>query len=196
MELAQSMPLHFREMDNSTLVTLGTLGEQNALREMLTRHIMTVDRVPYEQACEKFAEIDKVNYEGMYLLTLPYKVAMVTALTAGFASFPLVFDLGTAEWFNTNFVTTDVPGSEDLETMLEVGAWTWNWMEPPLGQLSFFLLCVQFSRGMMENIGIKPYEQRVRHMRAQHLADVFSKYDKNMVMAYSLSSRMIPEKET
>ena len=32
---------------------------------------------------------------------------------------------------------------EDLETILEVGSWTWGWMEPPLGQLSFFLLTLQ-----------------------------------------------------
>jgi hypothetical protein len=35
---------------------------------------------------------------------------------------------------------------KDLETWLEVGSWSWNWMEPPLGQISFFLLCLQYSR--------------------------------------------------
>ena len=47
-------------------------------------------------------------------------------------------------WFNDVMVTTDIPPPEDLETVLETGSWAWNWMEPPLGQLSFFLLCVQF----------------------------------------------------
>ena len=28
------------------------------------------------------------------------------------------------------YVTTDVPDDKDLETALEVGSWTWNWMEP------------------------------------------------------------------
>ena len=32
---------------------------------------------------------------------------------------------------------------------LEVGSWSWNWMEPPLGQLSFFLLCLQYSRAQV-----------------------------------------------
>ena len=30
-------------------------------------------------------------------------------------------------------------------------------MEPPLGQLSFFLLCLQFSRAQMANIGARPF---------------------------------------
>lgn len=41
-----------------------------------------------------------------------------------------MFDVNVALWFNENFVTTDVASDEDLETYLEVGAWTWNWMEP------------------------------------------------------------------
>ena len=31
-------------------------------------------------------------------------------------------------------MTTDIPEPRDLETWLEVGSWTWGWMEPPLGQ--------------------------------------------------------------
>ena len=46
-------------------------------------------------------------------------------------------------WFNERYVTADVPPEKDLETWLEVGSWTWNWMEPPLGTISFVLLCVQ-----------------------------------------------------
>ena len=29
--------------------------------------------------------------------------------------------------------SNQVPPPEDLETMWEIGTWTWNWMEPPLG---------------------------------------------------------------
>lgn len=39
---------------------------------------------------------------------------------------------------------------KDLETWLEVGAWTWNWMEPPLGTITFVLLCIQLSRSHMQ----------------------------------------------
>ena len=51
----------------------------------------------------------------------------------GFASIPLIFHLDTVSWFNSMYVTSDVPDSKDLETFLEVGGWAWNWMEPPLG---------------------------------------------------------------
>ena len=40
-------------------------------------------------------------------------------------------------------MTTDVPEDRDLETPLEVAIWTWSWMEPPLGQISFLLLTMQ-----------------------------------------------------
>jgi hypothetical protein len=45
--------------------------------------------------------------------------------------------------------------------VLEVGTWTWNWMEPPLGQLSFFLLTLQLVRAHMGNLGVKPYTAHV-----------------------------------
>lgn len=48
--------------------------------------------------------------------------------------------------FVQHMVTTEVPPDKDLETWLEVGSWSWGWMEPPLGQLSFFLLCMQLAR--------------------------------------------------
>lgn len=77
---------------------------------------------------------------------LPYLFAIVTATTAGFASFPLCFHEKSVTLFNEYFVTADIPPPEDRETWLEIGSWAWNWMEPPLGQISFFLLCLSFAR--------------------------------------------------
>lgn len=148
----------------------------------------SVDEVDYPTATEIFAAIEKKNNESASLLALPYKLAIFTATGAGFASFPLCFNLDIAKWFNTHYVTTDVPGVEDLETMLEVGAWTWNWMEPPLGQISFFLLCLQFSRAQIQNLGIQPYTERVKSMRASELSSAFPKYDKNIIKAFSESN--------
>ena len=56
---------------------------------------------------------------------------------------PLRAHPDTCLWFNEGFVTTEVAEAKDLETWLEVGSWSWTWMEPPLGQISFFLLCLQ-----------------------------------------------------
>ena len=124
--VAHALPLTYQEMDNSTLVTLATLGEHDACKEVLLRHIMDVDACDYDVARTRFKEISKENAAGAWILSLPYKIGIAAALVAGFGSFPMVFDLGTALAFNADFVTTDVPEPQDLETFLEVGSWTWN----------------------------------------------------------------------
>lgn len=143
---AGTMPLSCREMNNDQLITLGAMGNSDARKEILKRHIMVVDNVSYADACHTLEKIAAKNREGMWLLTIPYKVGIAVAVTFAFGSIPMVFDLGTVEWFNEIYVTTDVPEPRDLETPLEVGAWSWSWMEPPLGQMSFFLLCMQYTR--------------------------------------------------
>jgi hypothetical protein len=87
--------------------------------------------------------------------------------------------------FNEAFVTTDVPEPEDLETVLEVGSWSWNWMEPVMGQVSFFLLCLQFSRAQIEKLGFRPYTEKIKSIRAKRLAEAFPQYDSGVLMGYS-----------
>ena len=82
----------------------------------------------------------------MYLLGLPFQVAVATSLVAGLASIPMVFYLPTVEFVNDFYVTADQPPLEDLETALEVGSWSWMWMEPLLGVSTFVLLCLQYMR--------------------------------------------------
>ncbi len=141
-----TFPLSCREMDNASLLVLSAMGKYDARVEILKRHIMACDSVSYEAASKTFQLISMENRKWMWMASLPYQVGIVTAITAGVVSIPLCFHLPTVAWFNYHFVTTDVPGPQDLETFLEVGSWAWNWMEPPLGQISFFLLCLQFSR--------------------------------------------------
>ena len=129
LDTALSMPLEPCEMDNAMLVTLGALGSYQARKEILKRHIMCRDRVSYQQACATFRRIELKNKEYVFLLSLPYHVGIGAALCAGGLALPMVFNLPVAEWFNQHYVTTEIPEPEDLETMLEVGSWTWNWME-------------------------------------------------------------------
>jgi len=185
LDIAQAMPASCQEMDNGSLVTLGAMGNHEARKEILKRHIMVHDNVNYDQACDKFQEIADTNRQGMYLLAVPYSIGIGVAFIAGLSSIPLVFDLSTAEWFNTHYVTTDVPEPEDLETFLEVGSWTWNWMEPPLGQISFMLLTLQYCRAQMDNLGIKPYTSKIKQMRGERLAKAFPQYDSRFLIAYS-----------
>jgi hypothetical protein len=144
--LAMAMPTSVREMDNSTLITLAAMEDHEACSEMLIRHIMTRERSSYATALRSFYELDAYHREGMSAYLLPYQIGVATGVSAAFLSIPLVFHLPTVHWFNELYVTTDIPEPQDLETWLEVGSWSWNWMEPPLGQISFFLLCLQFSR--------------------------------------------------
>jgi len=184
-EVAKSLPTSCRVMDNSSLLTLAALNVLDARVEVLKRHIMSVDNVSYEEAEITFEQISAVNREGLLLTTIPYKLGITASLTAAFASFPLCFHEPTVHYFNEHFVTADIPEEKDLETALEVGSWAWNWMEPPLGQISFFLLCLQFARSQLQNIGIRPYTKYIKSRRADMLAARYPQYDAGILKSYS-----------
>lgn len=172
-ETAKSMPREFEQMSNDTIVVLARMGDQEAREERLIREIMLCDDVSWEEAQPRFNEMMTANRKGMWLATFPYKVGLVTSVTGAVLSIPMVFDYNTILWFNEHYVTTgrllrpsspdrstinfshffslslhipDIPEPADLETWLECGAWAWNWMEPPLGTISFVLLALQFAR--------------------------------------------------
>ncbi|CAJ1933258.1 unnamed protein product [Cylindrotheca closterium] len=186
MEIAKLMPVGLPEMNNETLVTIAALGHHQARCEALVRHIMSIDGVDYDAATTKFQEIEQSNRAGMAVY--PYFIGISGGMLAAFGSLPLVFNLNTAVWFNEFYVTTDIPEPKDLETMLEVGSWTWNWMEPPLGALSFSLLCLQYARAQMENLGLHPYTTQVVNSRADKLAAAFPQYDPFLLRQFSKSA--------
>lgn len=97
----------------------------------------------------------------------------------------MIFDINTVMWFNELYVTSDVPEAKDLETPLEVGSWAWNWMEPPLGQISFFLLCMQFARSQLENLGAKPYTAWFLSRRASRINSSYPQYNSKIVESWS-----------
>jgi hypothetical protein len=144
--MAKAMPLSYREMENASLVALGAMADNNACREMLIRHIMAVDEISYEVASWKFLDIEEQNHKNMYLLALPFQLGVGGCLGAGLISIPLVFHLPTVEYFNLHYVTAEHPPLKELETILEVGGWSWAWMEPCLGVCTFVLLCMQYMR--------------------------------------------------
>lgn len=116
---------------------------------------MSVDSVEYDEAEAIVEEIGKHNRAVMKLEYFPYQAGITFALGGGILSFPLVFHQETAMWFNEKFVTAEVPEMKDLETIFEVGSWSWGWMEPILGQASFALLILQFARSQAVKLGIK-----------------------------------------
>jgi len=120
------------------------------------------------------------------LAYLPMQIGLFIAMASAILSVPFVFKLSWAVWFDKNFVTMEIPKAEDVDTILEVGAWTWNWMEPPLGVASFVLLCLQFARGQMVNMRWAPYTQRMLRMRADRAAQMYPKYNAKFVKDFAL----------
>jgi len=170
------------------LAKLPNSSQIPAARERMRREIMRVDGISYAETTPKLLEINAVNSQGMFMHTLPYHITRTTCLIGGFGSLPLVFNLPLAKAFNTYFVTTDVPATGDLDTILEVGAWTWNWMEPPLGTISFFLLCMQFAREAANNLGQMTPTERHKSSMAAKLALAFPQYGKDVVSDYACAT--------
>jgi hypothetical protein len=184
-DIAKKMPRKYEELSNDVLVTIAVLGDQEAREERLIREIMAVDNKSWKEAEETFLKIVESNRKHLFISTLPYKFGIFVSVSAGLASIPLIFELNTVLLFNEMFVTTDVPEAKDLETPLEVGSWAWNWMEPPLGQISFFLLCMQYARAQLQNLGAKPYTEWFKNKRAERLCKEFPNYDKFIMVAFS-----------
>ncbi len=156
---------------------------------------MTVHNISWDDAQSEMKEIDQANKAfGTkltsavgYLASTPYFVGITASITAGIASIPLVFDLETAKFFNERYVTADVAEEKDLETWLEVGSWTWSWMEPVLGQVSFLLLCLQFARNQMINLKWRPYSHALRNIRSRRLQRTFPQYNAMILHQFSVN---------
>eukprot|EP00547_Thalassionema_nitzschioides_P002150 CAMPEP_0194212684 /NCGR_PEP_ID=MMETSP0156-20130528/12707_1 /TAXON_ID=33649 /ORGANISM="Thalassionema nitzschioides, Strain L26-B" /LENGTH=266 /DNA_ID=CAMNT_0038940555 /DNA_START=73 /DNA_END=870 /DNA_ORIENTATION=+ len=188
--MANTMPTSCKELGNTALTTLGAMGNHAALEEMLKRHIMNVDNVNYKEACKMFLEIEKKNHESEHIFAVPFQLGILTCFSAGVLSIPLVFHLPTVEYFNEHFVTAEHPPTKELETALEVGSWSWNWMEPVLGTSTFLLLSMQYMRMHFQHLGVTPYTHHMKRFRGKRLADKFPQYNPSLLFAYSDSSPM------
>jgi len=182
------MPTEMKEFPNDVLLMLATSGDHDARSECVVRDIMAVDGVSWDDAQPQMRAIVSASQQGMGLAKLPYRMAIGTVFVGGLATFPLCFHLDTVCWFDDAFVTTDHPEAKDLETWLEVGSWSWNWMEPPLGQLSFFLLTLQYVRSQMQNIGLKPYTEWLCNRRGESLHAKFPQYNKRVLKEFAHTS--------
>jgi hypothetical protein len=159
----------------------GCLGSS---RERLVREVMLVDKVSREDATEVVRGMARKNAEGMTMSVLPYKIGIHAAYVGAWVSIPMVFSIQIAKTFNDVMVTTDVPEPADLNTTLECGMWTWGWMEPPLGTISFFLLCLQYARDQKINIGQKPWTTYWKEKQGDRLAAAYPQYHKQIVLDY------------
>jgi len=186
-EEAKSMPRHVSSLTNVEVFMLAHEGNHDAIRERLRREIMAVDEIEYVDTTVRLKEMSSSLRARHTLLTAPYHVGIMAAVFAGWASLPLVFHEKTARWFNDKFVTADPPEIGDADTFLEIGSWAWGWMEPPLGTISFFILCVQFAREKRLEVGVKPFTQRIVEYQCNQLASSYPQYDTQVVKAYAES---------
>eukprot|EP00411_Alexandrium_monilatum_P017839 CAMPEP_0175251076 /NCGR_PEP_ID=MMETSP0093-20121207/35479_1 /TAXON_ID=311494 /ORGANISM="Alexandrium monilatum, Strain CCMP3105" /LENGTH=242 /DNA_ID=CAMNT_0016545335 /DNA_START=53 /DNA_END=781 /DNA_ORIENTATION=- len=193
-EEAAAMPLAMCELSNETLIILAEQGCHDACSERLVRNIMNVDDVGWAEAKEKLVEIKVANRKVVWLVTLPYTVGITVGIVSGVGCVPMVFSSSLSKWFNANYVTTEVPEPKDLETILEVGSWTWNWMEPPLGTASFVLLALQFVRAQMLNMNLTPYTSWVQEYRAKRLSRLFPQYNDDVVKDFARTASLKPMK--
>ena len=60
-------------------------------------------------------------------------------------------------------------------------------MEPPLGTISFFLLCMQFAREQRERIGVKHFTEKIKERQGDALCEAFPQYDAEIVRSYGES---------
>mmetsp|Transcript_3789 Transcript_3789/g.8346 ORF Transcript_3789/g.8346 Transcript_3789/m.8346 type:complete len:314 (+) Transcript_3789:138-1079(+) len=185
LKYATTMRKSYASLTNEQILHFAAFKIPEACRECVIRDVMMVDQIEYDEAMEVFKRIAATNREGMHLYAFPFQAGFTVAFVGGFVSIPLVFHEDTMSWFNTHFVTAELPPPEDLETWLEVGSASWGWMEPVLGQVSFFLLCMQFARAQLHNLGIRPYFNWQRERRADRLAAMYPRYDPEFLRMYS-----------
>ncbi|CAE8589107.1 unnamed protein product [Polarella glacialis] len=177
----RKMPTCFFELPSETLFLMAESGSYQACEERLIRDVMRVDGVEWPEANKVVHKMAAANDKMLGKTILPHKLGISTAVVSGIVSIPLIFHLPTVELFNRHFVTSDVPEPKDLETFWEIGAWSWNWMEPVLGTASFVLLTMQFTRNLMVSIDMQPWTSRMRSYRADQLAAKYPQYNRNIL---------------
>mmetsp|Transcript_15768 Transcript_15768/g.24649 ORF Transcript_15768/g.24649 Transcript_15768/m.24649 type:complete len:212 (+) Transcript_15768:102-737(+) len=153
--LAKCMPRKFREIPNETVFNLSMHGVHGACRERLVREIMRVDDIDWKDARDRVEEMNRENDRYGGVAKIPYQVGLYGAAVSGFGSLPLVFHKETVCWFAEHVVKmdpADIPVDE-MNTFWSVGSFSWGWMEPLLGTLSFVLLAAQFMRANMQKNG-------------------------------------------
>ena len=97
---AKNMPKTYSEFSNEILLSMALNGDQLARQERLIRDIMATDTIEWTEANKIFDGIIQSNRRGLFLTTLPYKVGIVTAVTAAVVSIPMCFEINTVLAFN------------------------------------------------------------------------------------------------
>jgi hypothetical protein len=133
-DMLKNRVTHVSELENTELFKMAKSGNVDAKREMMRREIMYVDGVSHADTTATLLKISTLAEAGLGRVHASGKVMIFGAQAIGWGSIPLVFSLQASSAFNEYFVTAEPPEHGDTDTWLEVGAWSWNWMEPPLSK--------------------------------------------------------------
>jgi len=172
------------EVSNKSLTLLAFKEVGPAVEERLVREVMRADRVEWTAAMAIVEDIKRANDRLGLLVHLPHLLGVVVGLLLAFASVPLVFHKEAARWFNARYVTGDEPDWAAVETLFEIGSWSWKFMEPILGTLAFCLLGFQFFRNNMQQVQLKPYMTFVKGLQARRLARLYPRYEREALTEF------------
>lgn len=188
LDLVADQVNHTMQLNNNTLASLAIVGDSFARKERLIREIMQVDKCSWDEAHEKLIEMDEYNERYYWFETIPYRVGMSAAAFGVIASILLVFHKPTAKLYATEVAGEDLPEDKDITTMTtnQVGAWTWEWMEPMIGVASFVILCLQCARSQMLKLRMSAYTAWMLKNRADRLTQQYPQYTGAIVRAWAI----------
>lgn len=194
LQSCRTQPRSYHEMSSEVLMLLAASRDHGARRERLIREIMCIDKKPWPEARDQADAMSKMvaesvlkdSSEDKWIRRASFFVIPSSALM-GAAALPLVFHGETAKRFHDAFVEgIEQPPESDIDTILEVGSWTWNWMEPPIGTISFVILCIQLTYSHSLNV-LKSdwYRTRNQSQRTEFLIRNFPQYNSMILRHWS-----------
>ncbi|KAJ3224398.1 hypothetical protein HK099_008503 [Clydaea vesicula] len=175
------------------LAKIAALGDIEAQRERVIREIIRVDSVSREDAASIFKQIEDSNRKKLRYYIFPTYFGIFSSICGAGICLPMVFQKDSAVWFNEIFVTKDLPAMEDFETCFEVGAFTWNYMDPILESVLFIFICLHFARAQLKNIGIVPntFLHFFKRRRSARLCKEYPQYDASILQDFSEGDPLI-----
>lgn len=182
------MPRKFRQLSNNDVFALAVHGKHGAARERLVRECMRVDNCSWVKARATVREMNVENDRYGGAATLPFKAGLAIGVVGGLGSIPLIFHKESVVYFATNVVkldpSIDIP-LDEMNSWLQVGSFSWSYMEPFVGTVSFLLLAAQFIRANMVRLEYHPYSSKINNMRAERLCRLYPKYDTSIVSEFA-----------
>jgi hypothetical protein len=80
------MPREYNSMPADVLLMMAASGGQDAKEERLIREVMAVDAIEWKEANAVLDRMKTENRKGLFLTTLPYKLGVAAAVSAGLVS--------------------------------------------------------------------------------------------------------------